>query len=687
MSARLRRLRSDDGGIIVAAAIIMLSLILLGAVVIQVGSWFQNRRHLQVRADAGALAAAQLFNECFVQGIAPATAQTDMQDWANRYAGFSSPVGTPENAQFGTGNSSALFQSTTYPGGGGPGADDTNTANVCDPGSLAFDVKLRQNTIKGLFSISPLATVYAHARVQLKEVKSIVPSFPLAVPHVVPSVVGVTFINEDSNTELTGCTGTGLVPGTSCTYSLHNDATPGSDPFNLGPWTIQGAGVNLPNFAAGDGAVKHIGMRVGVGDLAQSCVGPGNGSTWQCYNADPANLNHGVVMIDEVNPTQTGPKLQGVWPTTCSGHPFAGNDSLPDPCAATITAKIDFGAVAPSTATVNATVTQSNVPNGTSPQTINLTYDPTSGLWSAPLATATAKVAVNPATGGSEYAIDLTWRTGGGPSNTGTWPGVQRFVGATDSDDGPLDTVQVTDATAPLGPYSYVGGGSRSLNVSVLLKAPFNKLTILRQAHSGSATAFILCRWKNNTVGVLDNGGSALADSMTSGCQVPYQINATTSCDPDPLPSPEADTNPDCTQNKPCDTCGNTITKALDARFGCKAGQTPEFGDKWPNWATPGDPRAVTLVTTSFGAFGDNGSNRYPVTGFGAFYIAGVTGNACGDDWPLDASGQPILGPYPGNNTGTIWGYFIKYANNDGTPGGRACKVNSFQNCVAVLTR
>jgi hypothetical protein len=109
--------------------------------------------------------------------------------------------------------------------------------------------------------------------------------------------------------------------------------------------------------------------------------------------------------------------------------------------------------------------------------------------------------------------------------------------------------------------------------------------------------------------------------------------------------------------------------------------------NSWPNYSIPGDPRAVTLVTTSFGAFGDNGSNEYPVTGFGAFYIAGVSGNACGDNWPLDASGQPILGPYPGNNSGTIWGYFIKYANNDGTPGGRACQVNSFQNCVAVLTR
>ncbi len=101
----------------------------------------------------------------------------------------------------------------------------------------------------------------------------------------------------------------------------------------------------------------------------------------------------------------------------------------------------------------------------------------------------------------------------------------------------------------------------------------------------------------------------------------------------------------------------------------------------WPDYGTPGDPRAVTLVTTSFGAFDKNGNNNYPVTGFGAFYIAGYSGNSCGDPWPA------ALGTEPNKNSGTIWGYFIKYANNDGTPSGVKCKLNSFNNCVAVLTR
>jgi len=689
MSLRARDLRSEDGGVLVTAAIVMVALVFMGIAVIQVGAWFHNRRDIQKRADGGAFAAAQLFNECFDTGSFPSGALPDMQEWAKRYSGFASTVGAPVNQQIGTGTGSYAFQSPTYPGGTGPGPDDTYTGNTdpCNAANIAaagggFDVKLKQDAITGLFSISPLATVYGHARVQIKEAQSIVPSFPLAVPEIVPGAVGVTFVNEDTNSELTQCSGTALVANTTCTFRLTNSSAPGTDPFNLGPWIASGQTIDLPAFAAsGDPPVTHIGMRVGVGDAVRSCVGAGNGTTWQCYNADPSNLNHGAVMIAETNPNQgtpslTNPKLIGVWTSTCSGSPFAGDTSLPSPCGGTVSAKIDFGSTCPAAATIQATLNNSN-----GNQTFTL-GSCSNNVWSAPLSS--SAIAVESATGGSEYSVDLSWKTGPGNSNRGSWTGVQRAVGATNSDDGPLATVSLTDATAPLAAYTYVGATSvtaHALDIAVKLQAPFDKLTILREAHSGSATSFILCRWKNNQVGVLDSGQNSLSDSMNLGCQVPYQVNSTTSCNPDPLPSPQNVTNPDCTQNKPCDTCGNTISTALDTRFGCVNNQTPAHPNLWPNYSTPGDPRAVTLVTTSFGAFQANGSNTYPVTGFGAFYIAGVSGNSCGDTWPA------ALGPAPNQNSGTIWGYFIKYANNDGTPSGRACQLNSLNNCVAVLTR
>jgi hypothetical protein len=696
--------RTEDGSVLVAATIIIAALVLLSVGIIQVGAWFQDRRHLQVRADAGALAGAQFFNECFVDPSAGVNPKADMEKAASQYAGFTAYQGNPLAGSFApayntgenTGSNAIAFQSKTYPGGGGDAPDDTNTATECDPSNLGLDVKLTRD-VGGLFSITPFGHIHAHARVQLKEVQSLVPSFPLAVPEIVPNAVGVTFVNEDTGAELTGCSGADLVASAgSCTFKLQDSGNtgPGTDPFGLGPWVTPSASVNLPNFAAGDvTAAKHIGMRVGVGNVVQSCAGAGDGTMWQCYNADANALSHGIVMIDEVNPAQTAPvQLLGVWPTTCAGSPFAGSPSLTSPCAATITAKIDFGAsFDPTKTTVTATVTQivDKKTNKTQKQTFALSYNAGTGLWSAPLATTTAAVNINPPdTGnGSEYTIDLSWQTTGKSAGNGTWPGVQRFVGATTSDDGPLSEVSLSDAGAPNGPYSYVGGGSRSVGVRVVLKAPFNTLSILRQSFDGSATSFILCRWKDPAnPGLLEGGDPGIKDGIRYGCNVPYTIKADASvaC----VAADETPTNltPDCTQNKPMTSGGNPIASQLDLRFGCSNG-TAVHKNLWPDYGTPGDPRAVTLITTSFGAFDKNGNNNYPVTGFGAFYIAGYSGNSCGDKWPVDASGNPILGPEPKANSGTIWGYFIKYTNNDATPSGVQCKVNSFNHCVAVLTR
>src|SRR6185437_10739679 len=172
-----------------------------------------------------------------------------------------------------------------------------------DSGNLALDVKMTRD-VGGFFSISPLAHVHAHARVQLKEIQSVVPTFPLAVPELVPGAVAVTFINEDTGAELTGCTGA-LLAGTTCTYNLTNtNTTPGADPFNLGPWEITGAGVNLPAFSGATPLVTHVGMRIGVGDSSAeaSCANSGgNGSSWECFNNTA--LGQGAVMIDEVNPS------------------------------------------------------------------------------------------------------------------------------------------------------------------------------------------------------------------------------------------------------------------------------------------------------------------------------------------------------------------------------------------------
>jgi len=49
----------ERGGVLVMFALFAPVLILFMAFVLDVGNWFEHKRHLQLQADAGALAAAQ----------------------------------------------------------------------------------------------------------------------------------------------------------------------------------------------------------------------------------------------------------------------------------------------------------------------------------------------------------------------------------------------------------------------------------------------------------------------------------------------------------------------------------------------------------------------------------------------------------------------------------------------------
>src|SRR4051794_305235 len=56
--------RSERGAVVVMLALFAPVAILLAAFALDTGNWFLHKRHLQVQADAGALAAAQEFQPC-----------------------------------------------------------------------------------------------------------------------------------------------------------------------------------------------------------------------------------------------------------------------------------------------------------------------------------------------------------------------------------------------------------------------------------------------------------------------------------------------------------------------------------------------------------------------------------------------------------------------------------------------
>ncbi|TMK23940.1 MAG: hypothetical protein E6G62_09770 [Actinobacteria bacterium] len=106
-SSGIAALAADERGAVLATfALFAPVAILLAALAMDSGNWFLHKRHLQLQADAGALAAAQAFQPCSNSAIEAA---------AHQYSGFSgSPV---YNAQIGgtlAGNVHELINSQTY---------------------------------------------------------------------------------------------------------------------------------------------------------------------------------------------------------------------------------------------------------------------------------------------------------------------------------------------------------------------------------------------------------------------------------------------------------------------------------------------------------------------------------------------------------------------------------------------
>lgn len=673
-----QRLRNDEGSIIVAAAIGLLAIAMLGAVLVQVGSWFQHRRHIQVRADAAALAGGDAFNDCFaISGGAftTASADADIEKWARGYGGLSGGNTPPYNPQFGTSSADLMsFQSDQYPSASTPTPPrSTILGNECD--TLKLDVKMTQEGIPALFSFSPLATTHGWARVELQKITSAKPSLPLAVPDVDPKQVDATFVNEGDGSELTGCSGTALVPGTTCSFYLTKQVSSGG----LTPWTGS-AGVTLPT------APANVGVRVGLGGSTGSCANTTGGANFACYDIN--HTKNGLVMIRDYATGGNGkqpnsPVPYGVWPSSvCSGSPFFADfnvTSTSPSCNVGLEADVDFGTgstnpTLPATkggvgAVLTATV------NG---QTVTMApdhYDSSIPGW---VWTGGTNIPVDANAATSQYPIALNWeehegRIGSkncttGQGCTGSFSNVQRFTAATDDDDGPVKGISLADATpGAKAPYSLTSG-THTLVVTVLLegnlsvKQPPQEVN-LRLTGNGSRTTAANCDADLNG----NNGNQAFQQALLNGCQTPYQENTDDLCpDPNP-PAGAADCVPIQTGN-----LGQTVINSLNQRF------SPCPTNNWPNTAVPRDPRVIVVMITDYSALGIQGTGDMPVTNFASFYLMGWSSNNCGDNWPF---------PYAEPSGGNIWGYFINYTTGYGTPSGTTCQVGSITPCIPALTR
>jgi Putative Flp pilus-assembly TadE/G-like len=635
------QLGDERGAVAILFAILTPAFLFLLLLVVDVGNWYVHHKHLQMQADAAALAGGAHFGDCFSSDPSVAGAADDtIRNAATEYAGGASSA---YNAQVGGGSSrvTTLYNSKTF-AVGGPGADDTEEGGPCETPHLMLDVKqteadvpyilasLVDALVPGADTVVP--AINARARVELKRQTIVSGSLPLAVPDIDPRRVTATFVNE----------ATGAAIGSAVSLT-------------------KGPSVNGLNYWSGSTSLavpadRKIGVRIGLGAQSGTCDGAAGtgGSGFVCYDYNNSNIGLSVVQGVGSGGSVDVPKPR-VWATTvCTGAPFFSDAFVTPPattCAASIQAVLQTasGTVGPAQKKLfDASLNGAGL-NVTKP----FTYDSASGYWT------TGYVFAVPVQGGP-VDVSLTWQSTTG--NKQSYSKIQRVYSGSDDTSGPVKALALSTSTPTLGAPYTLSAGTHTINIDVGVEGSLNLSTqaetVMLRLTGGSRSSAVACD---------GTGAAEFRNSIINGCRTPYQLNPVGYCpDPNPPVGPA-----DCIPLKTGTTAGPTL-QALDTRYSaCPA-------NNWPAFDAANDPRVVKLMITDFSSLGGSGTTEVPVTNFAAFYITGWTGSACANN-----------DPPPGDvSKGAIWGHFMKYIEPDpDSTGTETCDPLTVTPCVPVLVK
>jgi hypothetical protein len=670
---RRRLAREEKGAVLVIVALWLALLFPFTIFVVDVGNWFAHQRHLQIQADAAAFAGGAAFQGCFGGG-----GDNALFAAASKYAGVAGTFnGTAYgsalyNPQVGNGNNGlvgALYQSKTYPPGtSGYPADDSQTTGPCTAPNM-FDVKLTEADLPLFFSKLVTVNPHAHARVQLFTSTSDKPSIPLAPPDTNFGTTTVTFTNA-SGAELSGCSGSSLVTGTTCTFLLTSAGT-----CVVAPALVMKCGSVTVPVAAG----SRVLMRVGLGSTAGTCAGTPGTAAYHCYGAESNTTG----LYDFRGYAASGATIYGLTPTTmCAGNgsPFFSPIDTATTCSAGVSAWL------PGTILANANIrasdnTNNNVPlvrctNGADP----LCHDTSGGrdawFWS------TTTNGFTIATGAGVDPIILKQQN--------TTLGTDQFYSGGNADNsGAIQLVRVTDSSGNKAGTLPAGNNTLTVNVGFSTYQVNAPCTGMSGATYRCATdPTIVMRSKipgsSNTEAIDCAPGLNLRDQIINGCTNSYQVHPqpyTPICDPV--------TPPDCANTNGVGQGQSVgqIRQGMNTRWGNTCNNYPNYGGaptpSCPTPATP-DPRLILIILTDANAWG-NGSGagvQVPVVRFAAFYVTGWDG--------ANGSGASTNEPFPGgaSQLADIWGHFVKYVDTLGTPGTTpGCDPASPSPCVPALTK
>jgi putative Flp pilus-assembly TadE/G-like protein len=629
--------RRSDGGVLVMVVLWLPVVILFATLVIDVGNWFAHKRHLQMQADAGALAGGGAFT--FPCSDAPIVSE------ARRYSG--DPGGaSPYNLQIAPTDQSnvhVLVNSTQYWNEGG--TDYSDGGAPC--AARMVDMKLTEASLPWFFGLKVVPAINAHARVTIQALHQARGALPVAVPDIDPRSARAYFVDESNGTVLAS-----------------TPLTKAGTSNGLAIWDNAGAPVSL------DVNTSRIGVRIALGGGSSTTCG---GYLVECYDMESAN---GVDFI------------RG-WSTAGSAAPpnppiardvnlFAG--SCPDPyftsattaCTIGVSASVDFGG----TPITSSTIVKATVAGVTK----QLVYDPGSGHFVSSASNGSF-FTVNPNAG--PLPVELEWEvqtTGvtiqgnacktNGNKCLGTFGTVHRTFSAVTGKSGPLKTVQVVE-NGIAGANSFQLGTTHSLVVRVGVEGNLE----VAQSVSDPVVLLRVTGSQNQSVDC-DPNLPNLRDEIRYGCAPEYETNDAVSCAYATAPTLWASPQPwNCVAVQTGGAVGQVEQGMRDRILGGAASCTsPNNWASFPN-IPPDDPRIVPVFVTPFGTFTGSGNEVVPVTNFATFYVTGWFSSPCSGDDPVPDKGY-------------IVGHFIKYIFrlNNGGGSGELCDFDAFGSCIAVLT-
>lgn len=630
-------------------------LVMLASFVIDVGNWYEHKRHLQVQADAAALAGGGLF-------AASPCSNTAIEAEARKYGGPAATGGGIYNPQVGNTPASTLhvlINSTNFYSNGG---SDNSDGNPCSTGFV--DVKATDTGAPWFLKVANLVglanpTINAHARVTLKEEGSGAGFLPIALPVSDPKTGQVTFVNEANGNVL-------------ATAPLTRDGAANGNAV----WDNASQPITLP---IGTG-VSNIGVNVALSGSSSVACGA---SLVQCYTGINFVRGYSTAAF-----TAGGPPIlraTTLTPGTCTNAYFTSTS-----CTDGISAQVDLGTHAVASAAMTATV------GGT---TYTLSYDATFQRWLTcvtatckPKTTAGYPVSITSGTG--QQPVTINWEVQDGAVNGQTCTTkssnpckgsfavpAQRAYGAISAvgGSGPIQTMQILQ-NGSVSSQSFAQ--SATSQTGIVVQIGIQDVLELAKASDPPVQLRVVVGSQNQSVDC-DPAIPNLEGELVAGCAPTYGRNDGS------IPCPNSPTalwsSPQPWYCVATQTGGatNQVPKGLNERIlGTAKPSSCTSPNHWPNYS-PGDPRIVELFVTPFGSFDGNGNTTVPVTRFAAFYITGWTGQGSGFNNPCQGAGDD-----PAPDSATIVGHFIKYVDTASNGvGSGTCDLTTVDSCILVMTQ